>query len=62
MIAIDDGIVGGNLTAADVFFLLAAILGLIAALLAALRHPSSVYAAAAGWLAVAFIAFAWFLL
>lgn len=64
MLAVDDGIVSGNITAADLFFLLAVILGLIAAGLSFSTRPENHhrYSFVAGWLAVASIALGWFVL
>ncbi len=63
MLAIDDGLASGNLNAADIFFFVAMIVALIAAGLAASRNAVHVrWSPTVGWLAVAIIAFAWFLL
>lgn len=64
MLAVDDGIVNGNLTAADLFFLLAVVLGVIAAALAFPRTdpPARNYSSFVGWLAVASVALGWFIL
>lgn len=64
MLGVDDGIVNGNLDVADLFFLVAVILGVIAAVLSFPRTtpPAKSYAATAGWLAVACLGFGWFVL
>lgn len=63
MLGIDDGLWSGNLNAADIFFLLATILAVVAALLAAAAtHPVSRFYPVAGWIAVAFLAFGWLIL
>lgn len=61
MIAVDDGLVSGNLDFADILFLLACIVAVIAAALS-LKPQPKVSAAALGWLAVALIALGWFVL
>lgn len=67
MFAVDDGIWSGNLNAADVFFLIASILALVAAVLAFPRRgadaaPVSAYSPFIGWLAIACVAFAFLIL
>ncbi len=68
MLAIDDGLVNGNLTAADFFFLVALILGFVAAILAAMgaspktTSRAPLYASAVGWAAVGCLGLGWLLL
>lgn len=62
MIAVDTGIASGHLTAADIFFIIAVALAVIAAVLE-LRPPAKPSAPTAlAWLAVACVAFGLFLL
>jgi hypothetical protein len=64
MLAVDDGLANGNLDVADVLFLIATIIAVIAAVLS--MRPAAgtrgVPSSALGWLAVALLAFGWFLL
>lgn len=65
MLAVDDGLANGNLDVADVLFLIATIVAVIAAVLAVrpvAGGPRGVPSSAFGWLAVALLAFGWFLL
>jgi hypothetical protein len=65
MFAVDDGLTSGNFNVADVFFLIGAILGVIAAVLSIPRTtatPAHAWSSVAGWLAAGFIAFGLFLL
>jgi len=77
LLAVEDGMVNGNVDLADVLFLAATILAVVAAILYAMAtrpvthttndghvhgtHPS-VWAPFAGWLAVACFALGWFVL
>lgn len=63
MIAVDDGISSGNFNAADVFFLIGAILGVVAAVCyAVVSVPAARWAPVALSVAVGFAAFGLFLL
>jgi hypothetical protein len=71
MIAVDDGLVNGNLNLADVFFLVAGILFALAAILAYVYsrpRPNGAAVNVAWWpgvltpLGLALVAFGWFVL
>lgn len=62
MIAVDDGLTAGHQDFADVLFLIGFVLALLASLCAALTSPAARWSPVLGWLAVAAIAIAWFML
>lgn len=62
MLALDDGLTTGNFNAADIFWLIGAILGLISAICyAVVSPPAARWAPVALALAVGFVAFGLFL-
>lgn len=63
MLGIDDGLVNGKLDLADVCFLIAAVLAVIAAVLAVPRNPPrSAYYPVIGFIAIAVLALGFFVL